>query len=97
MNGNAFFYPEGGIAADSSHLPFYVDNVNFRFELPPGTYEYVVIAHLFGNNPLADWQAVGQYDTDSDSLPTPVALGEEQLLENILINVDFDNLPIQPF
>jgi len=46
---------------------------------------------------LEDWQAVGQYDTDSDSLPSSFTIVEGQLLKNIIILADFKQLPIQPF
>jgi len=91
----AYAYPP--ITVDTTWIPFYVDQAEFEFELPPGTYDYLVVAHRYGPNILEDWQAVGQYDTDSDSLPSSFTIVEGQLLKNIIILADFKQLPIQPF
>ena len=95
LTGQAIIYPAA--LEDTVSLPFYVDSLEYAFEMEPGTYEYVVVAHRYGPNRAADWQAVGQYDTDADSLPTPVTVMDSVLLRNIDIFVDFKNLPIQPF
>ena len=79
-------------------LPFYVDTTTYVMELDPGYYEYVVVAQQDGSNPFTDWLAAGQYDTlFSDELPTPITVISGEILEDINIQVDFDNLPPQPF
>ncbi|RMF56496.1 MAG: hypothetical protein D6748_13350 [Calditrichaeota bacterium] len=95
LTGEAIIYPTA--LEDTVTLPFYVDSVDYAIELEPRVYEYVVLAHRYGPNRGADWQAAGQYDTTPDSLPTPVTVVEGKLLKNIDIYVDFKNLPIQPF
>jgi hypothetical protein len=85
------------ITVDTTWFPFYADQIDFDFELPPGKYGYLVVAHRYGPNILADWQAVGQYDTNPDSLPSPFEVVEGELLDNIFISANFKNLPIQPF
>lgn len=97
VSGEAVVYPPG--IDISAHLPFNVPFEEYIMELPPDTFEYIVVAHQFGEDRFSQgsWQAVGQYDPDSDSLPDPVIIIPDSLLENININVDFKNLPFQPF
>ena len=79
-------------------LPFPVDTTSYVMELDPGYYEYIVVAQQYGPNLFADWLAAGQYDTlFSDELPTPITVISGEILEEINIQVDFDNLPPQPF
>ena len=92
QSGNAIVYPpELEIS-----LPKYVDSTAYSLLLEPGEYGYVVIAEQFGG--LFDWRAVGQHDTTAlDSLPTSVTVLPDSFLNGINIDVDFNNLPIQPF
>jgi hypothetical protein len=94
LTGQAYAFPA---VNDTNHIPFYVDEYQFEFELPPGNYEYLVVAQQYGPNVLQHWRAVGQYDTDTDSLPSPFVVEENKVTRNMVIGVDFDNLPIQPF
>ncbi len=94
VNQQAFAYPS---INDSLGLPFYVERTDFEFELPAGQYGYLVVAQRYGENLFSDWRAVGQYDVDSDSLPSPLRVPENRMVRNIFISVDFDHLPIQPF
>ena len=89
----AFAYPSIG----DSGLTFYQDRLEFQFEVPSGVYGYLVVAQQYGDNILNDWRAVGQYDIDSDSLPSPIEVFEGQVTKDVFIYVDFDNPPIQPF
>ena len=82
---------------DTTRIPFYVDQYSYQFELPPGEYGYLVVAQQYGDDVFNDWRAVGQYDTDPDSLPSPLQVIDKQVIRNIIIAVDFNNLPIQPF
>ena len=92
--GRAFVYP----AIGEDNLPYYVDSTSFVMELDPGYYEYVAVAQQYGPSLFTDWLAAGQYDTlFSDDLPTAITVSEGELLEDINIDVDFDNLPPQPF
>jgi hypothetical protein len=94
ISGQAFAYPAIG---DTTRIPLYVDQYDFQFELPAGEYGYLVVAQQYGDDLFSDWRAVGQYDLDSDSLPSPLEVIENQVTRNIIIGVDFNNLPIQPF
>ena len=90
----AFVYPTIG----SNGLLFNVDSIEYVFELQPDIYEYIVVAQQYGPDVLADWQAVGQYNTTlTDSLPSAIEVKQDLLWEKINIYVDFDHLPIQPF
>jgi hypothetical protein len=91
-SGRAIVYPE----ELSESLPQFVDSTQFTLSVEPGVYEYVVVAQQFGG--LFDWRAVGQFDeTPEDSLPTPVTVLANSVLQNIDIHVDFNKLPVQPF
>jgi hypothetical protein len=92
--GRAHVYP----AIGQDGLPLYVDTTAYVMELDPGYYKYVAVAQQYGSNPFADWLAAGQYDTLlTDDLPTPINVISGELLEEINIQVDFDDLPPQPF
>ena len=93
LNQQAVVYPA---LADSS-LPYFTDTTSFILELTAGTYEYIVVAQQYGPDLYADWRVVGQYDKDLDPLPSSVTVKNGKLLENINVNVDFDNPPNQVF
>lgn len=97
VSGRAIAFPSD--PDENASLDFNVHRQEYFMEMPVGTYKYIVVAHRFGSNRFSQdsWRAVGQYDTDSDSLPTQVTLEENTILLNININVDFKHLPIQPF
>jgi hypothetical protein len=94
LSGQAVVYPP---IDTSAHLLYNVAFEEYTMPLAPDTFKYIVVAQQYGDNLVTDWRAVGQYDTDTDSLPTSIIIEENSLLENININVDFKNLPIQPF
>ena len=94
ISGNATVYPD----LNESNLPYYVDTTFFFVDLDPGVYEYVVVAQQFGSNISLDWLAAGQYDTVlTDPLPTTIIVEAGIVLDNINIEVDFNDLPVQPF
>jgi hypothetical protein len=94
LSGSAIVYPP---IDTSAHLLYNVAFEEFTMPLPPDTFKYIVVAQQYGDNIATDWRAVGQYDTDNDSLPTAIIIEENTFLEGINIDVDFKNLPIQPF
>ena len=95
IEGTAYAYPA---IFDTAHVPYNVDSFDYVFELLPGIYEYICVAQQYGPWLYTDWRAVGQYDLDSATPePSAVEVIQDSLLENINIDVDFDNLPIQPF
>lgn len=94
LSGSAIVYPP---IDTSATLKYNVPFEEYTMPLPPDTFKYIVVAQQYGDNIATDWRAVGQYDTDTDSLPTPIIIKENTFLEDININVDFKNLPIQPF
>jgi hypothetical protein len=94
LQGRAIVYPPIG---DSALVPFYVDSIQYTAPLPPGRYEYVVVAQQFGPNIFTDWRPVGQYDLDSNyAVPSPVIVFEGTTTRFIDINVDFRNPPPFP-
>jgi hypothetical protein len=95
-SGRAVVYPPLG----PESLPFYADSTEYYVDLATGNYEYVVVAQQYADNLTSDWWAVGQYDTTGtgrDSIPTAIEVIENSILNNIDINVDFNNKPPQPF
>lgn len=94
LAGQAIVYPP---IDTSAHLLYNVPFEEYTMSLPPDTFKYVVVAQQYGDNIATDWRAVGQYDIDTDSLPTAIIIGNGTFLESININVDFENPPIQPF
>jgi hypothetical protein len=96
-SGNAVVYPP---ISDTTHLPFLKDTTSYSVKLSPGIYEYIVIAqqHSMPKFVQENWRVVGQYDTSlSDPEPTAVTVMEDSIMHSIDINVDFENIPLQPF
>ena len=88
LTGQAVAYPP----IDSTHLPFYVDSLNYTIELPPGRYEAVTVVYRFGPVILSDWALVGVYhrpDAPTDTIPDPVTVEEGQITTDIDIQVHF--------
>ncbi len=100
-------YPPGDILSEiekknvlfsNNTLPYFVDSSSYVLELDdaPQTYEYIVVAQNYGS--LLEWRAIGVYTLSGDkSKPSPVSVGIEKTKRNINIEVDFKNLPPQPF
>lgn len=69
----------------------------FLSPLPPGRYEYVVVAQQYGPNLQSHWRAVGVYYANNDTTrPGVVFVPENTVVHGINMNVDFQNLPPQP-
>jgi hypothetical protein len=87
LTGRAYFTLES--------LPTFVDSANFTLEIKdaPVTLNYIAVAQQFGG--LMDWRVVGIYSLIKDSAATLKI--EQGKTYNIKINVDFKNLPKQPF
>jgi hypothetical protein len=94
LSGNASTFPP----ALSVGLPINVDSISYEIELENTTYNYIAVAQQYGPDVFSQWRSVGQYDTTpGDSLPTPVTIIADSILQNIDIFVDFNNLPVQFF
>lgn len=87
--GNAIFTQEStGTMVDSSDFEIIIKN-------PPLTFNYIVVAQNYGS--IFEWRAVGVYTLDGDmSKPAPLKV-EQGKSYFITIDVDFNNLPPQPF
>ena len=79
----------------NSSLPFYVDSSSFVLEIKdsPVELKYIAVAQQFGG--IIDWLVVGVYSDNNDSAKTLYV--EKGKNYQIQINVDFKNLPKQPF
>lgn len=63
-----------------------------------GEFKYVVVAQQYGTNILTDWRVVGVYTITSDvTKPASINIPAGTFLNNINMDVDFYNLPPQPF
>ena len=94
LSGTAIIYPPLG----GANLPFNVDTTRYFVPAPGGQYNYVAVAQQFGPLVTVDWRAVGQYDLDTDpAIPSSIQVPADDTLMHVDINVDFINLPPQPF
>lgn len=78
-------------------MPFNVSSSTFSLDIAdaPAEIKYIAIAQNFGE--LLDWRVLGVYTLSGDnSQPTPISVKKGKTY-NIDINVDFKNLPPQPF
>lgn len=88
--GNAYF------TLDT--LPRFVDSSTYYLEIndPPALLKYIAVAQRYGN--LFQWRVIGVYYGTGDSIkPASVMVTPGDNVRNININVDFQNLPPQPF
>lgn len=76
-------------------LPTFVKSSEFIIEIKdaPVTLNYIAVAQQFGG--LIDWRVVGLYSQIKDS--AAILKIEQGKTYNITIDVDFKNLPKQPF
>ncbi len=88
-NGDAFF---------TESMPKFVDTSSYSIEFtkPPIYVKYLVVAQQTGS--FMEWRAIGVYTLSGDvSKPDSIYVSPGKVINNININVDFDNLPPQPF
>lgn len=76
-----------------------IDSLRYRFSLPPSVYKYIAVVQTTGE--LLDstrWRIVGVYGKmDGTFQPDSVEVKIGEFIENVNINVDYNNLPPQPF
>lgn len=86
----------------SGSLPFYVDSLSYSFPLRSGTYKYVGVIQQT-NSDLAGhgirvFRVVGFYkDSINLSQPGVVVVNDSAQVKGVNIDIDFRNLPPQPF
>ena len=87
LSGRAYF--------TNQSLPTFVDSSEFSLEIAdaPVTLNYIAVVQQFGE--IMDWRVVGLYSIEKDS--AAVLEVKQGKTYNIQINVDFENLPKQPF
>ncbi|PLX22646.1 MAG: hypothetical protein C0600_16270 [Ignavibacteria bacterium] len=89
-----------GSAVFSDEIPYGEEEIPYIItaEALAGVFEYVAVAQNYGDDMFQDWRAIGVYTVTGDvQTPTPVDLAEGLFLGDIDIDVDFYNLPPQPF
>jgi len=89
-----FLYP-----AISQSLPFNVDSVEYRIDVPVGTYKYIGILHQFNTVLNIHSFHVVSFLPDSlhPSSPRILEIHDGEYVGNIDLHVDFRSLPPQPF
>ena len=99
LSGEAVVYPPVG----AKGFEMYVDSIPYVFSnegavIKVTKYEYVVVAHRYGTNFLADWRPAGVYTTTPNSFePAPVLVLLHRIVPDINIDVDFHNPPPKPW
>jgi len=99
LSGEAVVYPPVGATGFAK----FVDSIPYVFSndgavIKVTKYDYVVVAHRYGTNFLADWKPAGVYTTTPNSFdPAPVQVLLHRIVPDIDINVDFNNPPPKPW
>lgn len=89
----------GNVYVDFNSLPLRVDSTNFELLIkdPPVELKYIAVA-LQKNLNIYEQTIVGLYSDSSDNTkPKTIRIEKGKSVNNIKIEVDFDNLPPQPF
>lgn len=84
----------------SETLPYNVNLQQFNMPLLPGTYYYIGVLQRHGDNLVNpdSYTVVGVlWDESNPSNPRTVTVGDFQVISGLTIQVDFHNLPPQPF
>jgi len=89
-----FLYPSIG-----ESLPFFVDSIQFRFDLSPGVYPYVgVIQQHSPELATSSFRVVGMLeDSTAPGLPRSIQVLSGSVVPSLRVDVDFAAPPPQPF
>lgn len=89
ISGNAIYTNES--------TAMYVDSADFVIEVKeaPVNFNYIVVAQRYGS--LFEWRAIGVYTVNGDVFNPSKLFVEKGKSYFITMNVDFNNLPPQPF
>jgi hypothetical protein len=89
LSGEAYF--------TQNSIEFYTDSAYYEIEVEdaPVNIEYIAVAQQYAG--LYDWRVVGVYSSSADFSPESIFLEKGEKRLDIDINVDFTNLPPQPF
>jgi hypothetical protein len=99
FTGRAVVYPPIG----TTGFPKFVDSIRYTWTTQGTTlqlakYDYIVLAQRYGLNSFTDWQPAGVYTTQPHSFePAPVRVLLHRMLQNVDIDVDFQNPPPKPW
>lgn len=87
ISGNAYY---------TETLPYFVDSTIFEIEIKdaPVNLKYIGVAQNFGE--LIDWRVLGVYSLKNNNEHSEIFI-EKNSINDIIINVDFNNIPEQPF
>lgn len=92
MNGNAVF-TDTTLALNTILIDYKIQKSDLS-----GTFKYIVVVQQFGLNIFADWRVVGVYSKTNDKTkPDEITVPQNAFLSHVDIEVDFYNLPPQPF
>lgn len=88
----------GNLKFTNNTLEYYKDSLDYEMliEEIPTNFEYIAVVQNYGG--ILDWKVIGLYSENNDNLaPKKVQITESRVYDNININVDFNNIPKQPF
>ena len=84
------------IAFSPEPLSTVTPTIKYTMFVDPKTYYYVAVVQQYGD--YTQWRVVGIYcDSTVSNIPKSVTVSDGKYTEGIDINVDFYNLPPQPF
>lgn len=79
-------------------LPRFVDSARYYIDIPdaPTIIQYIVVAQRYGT--IMEWRAIGVWTLSGDKTkPSELNIDWGMHFDSINIEVDFKNLPPQPF
>jgi len=89
----------GNVYVDFNSLPLFVDSTSFELLIsdPPVELKYIAVA-LQSNNDIFNQKIIGIYSIDGDKTkPSSIYIEKGKSINNLTIEVDFNDLPPQPF
>lgn len=95
LDGKIVVYP-----SLTTSLPYNVSPQPFQMALPPSRYLYIGVLQRYGDFPFeaTSYSVVGVlWDEENPSQPRTVTVHDFEVVSGISIQVDFYNLPPQPF
>lgn len=90
LSGNAYV---------TDALDRFVDTINFSIEIEevPQELQYIAVAQQFDSSLFSDWRVIGVFTESGDKTDHTKLNVDEKKIYNLDIEVDWDDLPPQPF
>jgi hypothetical protein len=88
----------GNLTFTEDSIPYFVESYEFIqiVKKVPVEFNYICVAQNYAG--LLEWKVIGLYSINDDNItPKKLIIDKEGIYNNININVNFNNLPPQPF